>query len=206
MSKYNEIKNAYEKHGFTFFTKPYSLNIFGVRANISEPNSFDDIIGVAFIDDSGLEQCFTFEATTDAGVSVLGNKYGGTNGTLIMIPGQYYSMFKVGRHKNKYPALVQNISIEVIRDNNKDGMLDFDALARDFGMFGLNLHHANTNENFPSVNVDNWSWGCQVIRKIDDWDFFWSVVKESESRYGDTFTYTLFDDKHYDNELIRGIK
>lgn len=201
MSKYKTIKDAYVKHGYEFFNKPLSINIFGVRANNSEPNSFDDLIGVAYVDNNGNEVCLTFQATTDAGIKVLGDKFGGVKGTLIMIAGQYFNMFKKGYHKGKYPALVQNIEIEVLRDTDKDNMLDFDSLTTDFGMFGLNLHHANENEAFPSTQVDNWSWGCQVIRKISDWRMFWSLITDSSEIYGDTFTYTLFNESYFDGGI-----
>lgn len=200
--KYNKIKEAYEKFGYTFFDKVNSLNIFGIRANNSTPNSFDDLIGVAYIDENGNEICHTFEATTDAGVTVLGNTYGGSEGTLIMLGGQYYSVFKKGYHRGKYEALVQNIKIEVIRDANKDGLLTFDSLKREFGLFGLNLHHANESSDYPSTQVNNWSHGCQVIRKITDWNLFWSLVEMSSAIYGDTFSYTLFENKNFNNTLL----
>ena len=194
MNKIDVILNAFNKFGYTVFTNDLSLNIFGIRADNSLPNSFDDLIGV-FYKENGGWNLLMFEATTDAGITVLGNKFGGANGTLIMQPGQYFKMFKIGKHKGKYPALVQNIEIEVLRDTNKNNLLDFDSLNKEFGMFGLNLHRANDNQAFPSTQVDNWSWGCQVIRKINDWNKFWKLITKSSKKFGNTFSYALLNEK-----------
>lgn len=204
--KYDIIKKAFDKYSYDFYTKPNSINIFGIRANNSTPNSFDDLIGVVYNDSENIKRCEVFEATTDAGITVLGDRFGGADGTLIMIAGQYYKMFKKGFHKGKYPALQQNIKIEVIRDKNKDDLLSFDSLARDYGMFGLNLHHAGVSKDYPSIEVNNWSYGCQVIRKITDWIKFWGIIEMSSSIYGNEFTYTLFEDRQFDNELISSLR
>lgn len=190
--KYKDIEQLYKQYNYKFFKKHLSLNIFGIRNNNPIPNKFDDIIGVAYTF-NGKEILNLYEGTTDPGKTVLGDKFGGVNGTLILPPKQYLQFFKIGYHHNKYKCLIQNYPIEVIRDRNKDNLLTFDSTYKETGMFGIHLHHANESIEYPSIEVNNWSWGCQVIRKITDWELFWLLIEESANLYGDIFTYTLFN-------------
>ena len=195
--EYNKIKNAYLDKGFPFYTKPYSINIFGIRNSSKETNKFNDKIGLAYVNDYGKEICETFDATTKAGDKYLYGKFGGINGTAILQTGWYKNLWKIGRHK-KYKALRQHTKIEVIRDIDKDGELDYDSNNKEYGMFYINLHHANSSTTHPSTIVGSWSAGCQVIRKISDWNIFYRLVKKSASIYGDKFSYTLFDEDFID--------
>ena len=206
MSKYEIVKEAYERFGYPFYTKPYSINIFGVRNASDEVNEFNDVIGVAYIDSNGNEICEAYEGTTKAGKTVLGSKMGNIKGTAILPTGWYNNLWKIGYHKGKYKALKQYSKIEVIRDYDLDGKHSYDSDRVDYGMFGINCHHANSSETHPSQIVNNWSWGCQVLRKINSWNKFFRIVKKSATLYGDKFSYSLFDDKMFDGELVEKLK
>ena len=189
---YDLAQSIFTAKGYKFYTKVNSLNIFGIRNKNRKSNAFDDFICIAYIDSKGLKQCKVYEGTTNAGLPLFTTSVN-KNGVAILPYGQHTKLFKKGFHKGEYEALVQNTPISVIRDNNNDGIMDFDSknLAKP-EIIGLNLHHAN--DKMDSTEVNNWSHACQVIRKIKDWKEFLSIVNISVSLYGDEFTYTLFKD------------
>lgn len=196
---YSWAKKTFEDYGYKFFTKPMSLNIFGIRANESTPNSFDDVICLAYIDKNGEEVFKMYQGSTDPGLAYLEGKMLNPKGTLILPAGQHLKLFKLGLHHRKYTALVQNRSVKVIRDGDKDGMLDFDSKVEDYGMFGLNLHRCNKNSLADSVSVH--SAGCQILRDIIDWNEFIGIIMDAADVYGKVFTYTLFDERNFDYGL-----
>lgn len=187
---------AYGRMGYKLFDKgDFNLNIFGIRST-KHINKFDDTIGVLY-KENGKWVLETYEGTTDPGITSLQNPVN-CAGCAILVPGQYRSAFKVGYHKNKYKALVQNTKLALYRDNDRDNKLDCTNIS--WEMAGINLHHANTSEVNPSVQVDKWSAGCTVIRKISDWNQFIELVEIASEMYGDKFTYTLFTEE----EVIGG--
>lgn len=199
----NELISTYDKLNYKLYTKGnYNLNIFGIRNNEDkDSNAFNDIIGVLYkINNIWHLNCWP--ATVDPGLNTRINPVN-ANGTAILPAGQYIGLFKLGKHKNKYNALVQNIPVKVIRDYNKDSKLDFDSEKSETGMFGINLHHAGDINT--SIRVDNWSAGCQVIASISDWNSFMNLVNKSVEIFGSksTFTYTLFNEQQIVSEESR---
>ncbi len=183
------ILNALTKKRYTIYTKPYQLNIVGVRANNAQPNSFDDSINVFYKDNAGNWQFKSNPATTDPGTYYLNNPMN-VNGTAIVIPGQYINSHKIGLHKGEYTALVQQGNIQVTRDFNKDNKLDFRTGKEETGTFGINIHKAGSN----STVVDKWSAGCQVFARSADFDAFISLCQQHSNLYGNNFTYTLLEE------------
>jgi hypothetical protein len=200
-----ELEMLYNENGFNLFKNGiYNLNLFGVRATNTTPNSFDDILCIACNTEAGWYTC-AVPGTTDPGASVLGeDKMGNAKGTAILpastLRGSSQYKFVVGKHKNKYAALNQAKPFKLVRDFNKDGKLlsreDIqDLLDRgntDEGWFGINIHHASSSG--VSKRIDNWSWGCQVVQSIFDWEKMSSLVARSVEIYGSKMTYTLFDE------------
>ena len=76
------------------------------------------------------------------------------------------------RHPNaEIVALCQrNGEVEVYRDDNKDQILDFDDVTKEWGYFGINIHRSNPSTE--STIVEKWSAGCQVFKKIADYNEF----------------------------------
>ena len=105
-----------------------------------------------------------------------------------MVPGQYRGLWRIGIHKGKYKALVQNRPVTVYRDNNKDSVYDIEAATINTGVYGINLHHAGTD----STEVNNWSAGCQVIARLRDFQQLMSIISKQNSN---TFTYTLLKEE-----------
>lgn len=168
--------------------KPYYLNIIGVRKNNPVPNRFDDYVTLSLF--NGHEwKYFEWIATTDPGSYWLLNP-GNVKGTAILKPGQYVDCWQLGLHQGKYEALVQRKPVTVLRDNNKNNLLDFQTLQTDTGLFGINIHRAN--EKVESTQVDRWSAGCQVIANPPSFNHLIFNIKES-LRLGrqNWFSYTL---------------
>jgi len=205
------LRKLFGDFGFPFFTVgEYNINLFGVRRGTSDPNKFDDIICVATETENGW---FTWAmpATTDPGSPVLGKSgMGNKNGTAMLPASTLLKKsykFKIGKHKNKYPALNQATAFTLVRDNDKDGkLLNPQMISKAVadgniytGYFGINIHHASSKGISPSV--ENWSWGCQVVQSIFDWEKLWSLIKRSKLTFGSTFSYTLFNEQ----DIVRSL-
>ena len=188
---YLAFRDLYRKKGYMFFKGLYNVNIFGIRSLSSKPNSFDDYIGILYQNEIR-NMCMIMNATVDAGVTVLGDTFGGENGTLILPLGQHRGLFKKGKHRGRYDALVQAREVEVIRDTNKDSLLTYNSGFRETGWFGLNLHRAN--KNFVTRYVNDWSHGCSVIQDVFLYDWFMNIITKSLQYYKNSFTYTLFSE------------
>jgi len=206
-----EIKKLAQEKGFTIYEKPYYLNIWGFRANTQVPNSFDDEFHVFM--NIGTEQkpkwaYWVFKSTTDPGTYWLKNPMN-PQGTAILSPGQYVNAYQIGLHRNKYYALVQTGGkVTVIRDYNRNAILDFGNGKLATGYFGINIHRANRTGT--SYTVDQHSAGCQVFKNADDFDFFMKLCEIHRHFHGNRFTYTLVDKrieyrKSLTNKTIAGV-
>jgi len=177
--------------GYAIFendTKPLNINYVGVR-DTSGVNSFNDLL-IMFWKYKGNWSIFYRSATTDPGTYWLENPMN-PHGTAILKEDQYRGAWKLGLHQGKYEALVQRKEVTVIRDGNKDGILDLDAGYEDTGFFGINHHRANAKNE--SVQVDKWSAGCQVTADPHLYDVFIQICKQSAELWGEGITYTLLN-------------
>ena len=66
---------------------------------------------------------------------------------------------------------------------------DRDAGTIDEGIFGINLHRSRSTGEAELVNA--YSAGCQVFKNATDFKDFMELMKRSEKRFGNSFTYTL---------------
>jgi hypothetical protein len=96
-------------------------------------------------------------------------------------------------HRGKYLALTQKRPLTVIRDYNRDAVLDFNNGKEQTGMFGVNIHHASINGT--TKFVEKYSAGCQVFANIDDFNLFMQLAQRHKTLYGNDFTYTLIDER-----------
>ena len=178
------------KKGYIFFDRDesYNLNIIGVRrVNNAIPNKFDDTIVVIYRSTPGQWEVFTADITTDPGLYWLLRPMN-IDGTAILVPNQYRSVYKRDLHQGKYEALCQRGGeVQVYRDADGDRRHDLDPSTIDTGFFGINIHKAGR----ASTQVDKWSAGCQVFSRSEDYATFMDLTEESAERYGNSFTYTL---------------
>lgn len=185
------LKNTCIKLGYKFFENgDYNLNIIGIRSNPGIVNKFDDFICVAY-KVNNVWQLKKYTATVDPGISYLLKPINDT-GTALLKEGQYRGAYKKGLHKGK-PALVQVKKLPLYRDNDKDSAHDFIESTVVWEMAGINIHRASPTGK--SVQIDNWSAGCQVIAANSDMEEFLALIDEAIAKYGDGFTYTLINEK-----------
>jgi hypothetical protein len=190
-----KILSALTRKNYKTFTRPYELNIVGVRKNNPIPNKFDDSINIFYKNSSGSWEFMSCVATTDPGTTYLLNP-DKVVGTAIVVPGQYVNSHQIGLHRNEYTALVQRGLITVTRDFNKDNVLDFRTGREESGYFGINIHRATSSGTSSTVN--NYSAGCQVFANSNDFAKFISLCQQHSNMYGNNFTYTLLEE----NDLV----
>ena len=193
-----DFEALFAKKGYAFFTNgDYNVNIIGVRNLLSATKSgdvyknvqrdqFDDALVLIYKVD-GKWKKEIFENTTDPGLKLLKNP-SNSNGCAILVPGQYRSTYKIDLHNGKYKALCQRSGlVSVYRDKNRNNVLDMDPKTIQKGYFGINIHKAGV----ASELIGGYSAGCQVFKKVADFNHFMDVINKSKDRYGNTFTYTL---------------
>jgi hypothetical protein len=188
----SQILKAYKANGYTLDDRPFAMNIFGIRANSTKSDSFDDIIGYLYVDGSGKWNAVQSPATTDTGTYWLKNPMT-SKGSALLIAGQYQDAYQIGTHAGKYTAFVQRGPVKVYRDYNRDAILDFNNGTLDEGLFGINLHRADGTGTTKSIG--RYSAGCQVWADAEDFEKALSFGRKHREKYGNKFTYTLFDER-----------
>ena len=189
------IKEVMKKKGYVFFdgNKKLNLNLVGIRRDNAGTNTFDDFMVVVYKDNNLKQTCKVFPITTDPGEYWLKNPIN-PKGTAILVPGQYRSAWRLGRHQDKYEALVQWKKVKVWRDNNKDETIDYQGFNTiNEGYFGINIHRSNPYTE--SYLVNRWSAGCQVFQNIEDYKKFIELCQISAKLYGNSFSYTLITEQ-----------
>jgi hypothetical protein len=186
-----QIEAAVKAKGYVWFNddanKGYDVNIVGVR-NMSTgqkvTNVFDDHLTISFKDETGNWQFYCWMATTDPGKKgVL--EYHNKEGVARLVANQYRGSHMIRLHQGKYEALGQQKPVKVYRDSNKDLVYDENKITE--GIYGINIHKAGQDSTW----VENWSEGCQVFKRVKDFDEFMKICKKSAKIHGNSFTYTL---------------
>ena len=190
------IKSYFAAKDYKFFDTPdrkLNINIIGVRRDNRGSNTFDDFILVMYREDEMMIS-HRWLATTDPGKYWLMNP-SNPKGTAVLVPGQYRGTWQLGKHQGRYKALVQRKPVKVYRDDNKDEIIDFNNIITliDEGYFGINIHRSNPYKE--SYVVNKWSAGCQVFKKVEDYNKFIQLCSDSAKIYGNSFSYTLIDEK-----------
>ena len=189
-----QIEAAVKSKGYVWFedsaNKGFDVNIVGVRnssTGTKVTNLFDDHLTVSY-KENGEWKFFIWAATTDPGKKgVL--EYHNKDGVARLVPNQYRGSHMIGLHQGKYEALRQQKNVKVYRDANKD--LNYDENKITEGIYGINIHKAGQDSTW----VENWSEGCQVFKRVKDFDEFMKIVKKAAKIHGNSFTYTLIESK-----------
>ena len=188
-----QIEAAVKAKGYVWFNddanKTYDVNIVGVRNSSTGnkvTNVFDDMITISYKDETGNWVFKEWMNTTEPGKKGV-MEYHNANGVARLVEGQYRGSHTLGLHQGKYEALKQAKPVKVYRDANKD--LVFDETKIEEGVFGINIHKAGQDSTW----VENWSEGCQVFKRVKDFDEFMKIVKKSSKIHGNSFTYTLIE-------------
>jgi hypothetical protein len=191
-----QIETAVKSKGYKWFedssNKSYDVNIVGVRNNAPSiadkvTNVFDDFLTISFKDERGIWQYYCWNATTDPGKKGV-EKFHNKIGVARLIPGQYRGVWMIDLHQGKYSALCQrNGNVRVWRDGDRN--MIFEEIIVDEGSFGINIHKAGQDSTW----VENWSEGCQVFKRVKDFDSFMSICRKASKIHGNKFSYTLLE-------------
>lgn len=187
-----KIEAAVKSKGYVWFADEknngYDVNIVGVRNSSTGnkvTNVFDDVITISFKKD-GVWQYFEWANTTEPGKKGV-MEYHNAAGVARLVEGQYRGSHALGLHQGKYEALKQAKPVKVYRDANKDMVFDETKITE--GVYGINIHKAGQDSTW----VENWSEGCQVFKRVKDFDEFMGIVKKAAKIHGNSFTYTLIE-------------
>jgi hypothetical protein len=187
------IQQLFNEKGYAFFEKgEYNLNIIGIRNPNLQANSFDDTMVVIYkVNKEWVVKVYPI--TTDAGTYWLENPMN-VKGTAILVPDQYRGVYGLRLHLNKYEALCQTWgNVRTYRDNDKDQILEMDDNTITTGMYGINIHRSNPRSE--SSRVDKWSAGCQVFKKVANFNEFMDICRKARDIWGNKFTYTLIKEE-----------
>lgn len=189
-----QIEKAVKAKGYAWFegAKDYDANLVSIRnSEVSKKvtNVFDDLLTLTF-KVNGQWQSYYWAITTDPGTKAV-KEYHNPNGVARVVPGQYRGMWAIGLHQGKYKAMTQVKPVKVYRDKNKD--MTFDEVIIQEGLFGINGHRSNPTTE--SAYVENWSEGCQVFKRVKDFNEFMELCEKARAIHGNSFTYTLLESK-----------
>jgi hypothetical protein len=195
-----EDKSILRREGYEVYTRPYELNIVGLRSKGIIPNRFDDEIHVFYRVSPLKWNYHVYKATTDPGTFWLLNPEQ-PQGTAVLAQGQYVNAYEIGLHKGEYESLLQKEPVTVIRQYERIAYLDFMNGQRDTGVFGIDIHRAKAIGT--TQYVDEYSAGCQVFQNADDFGEFMGLCNKHKDLYGNSFTYTLIDYRAKRREAAR---
>jgi len=189
-----------KNRNYKVYSKPYQLNIVGIRSSSTLSNRFDDRLLVFYKNPRFGWNFFAFAITTDPGTYWLKNPLN-VDGTAILKEGQYVDAYSLGLHKGQYKALVQAKPVTVIRDYDRNAYLDFFNGNERTGYFGINIHRAIASG--ITSQVGKWSAGCQVFKNAEDFSKFLALCERHSNHYGNNFTYTLIDQRALNRQTRR---
>lgn len=195
------VLNLFKSKGYKIFDRPYELNIASIRKDSTVPNQFDDKTIVFWKTQDGNWEGRAYNITTDPGTFWLNNPMN-PQGTAILKEGQYVDSHELGLHQGEYEALVQRGNLTVIRDYDRNAILDFNNGREETGKNqGVNIHRAN--KTGTTKTIGKYSAGCQVFENADDFENFLALARKHKQLYGNKFSYTLVDERAYNRKVKR---
>ena len=189
-----QVELAVKAKGYKWFNddsnKGYDVNIVGIRNNAPSvadkvTNVFDDFITLSF-KENGVWKFYIWNNTTDPGKKGV-EQFHNSKGVARLVPGQYRSVWTIDKHQGKYEALGQAKNVKVYRDANRD--MKYDETKIEEGIFGINIHHAGADSTY----VNDWSMGCQVFKKLKDFEEFMKICRMARDIHGNSFSYTSIE-------------
>lgn len=189
------IQKAMQLKGHKVFendSKPYNLNYVGIR-DTRNVGSWNDWF-VMFWKYHGQWSYLVNMGTTDPGLHYMKHLLN-TKGVAILKEDQHSGAWTCGYHRQSqlgqtHPGLVQYKEVTVIRDANRDNVLDMGGV-EDHGWHGINHHGALKEVEVPKVG--KFSAGCQVRLQWDEHQIAYEVWREAEESWGKGITYTILN-------------
>ncbi len=224
----NLIKTI-QRLGYRLFDrddKDYNLNVISIRSENQVAGKFDDIECLLWKYNNVWSNVIHSVTTDPSDLCLLNPK--NTLGAAIVKPGQYPNSHRLGLHKGKYEALVQQNNICVIRDNNRNNILDtyLDTqedlvkivkpnlyggfitkylhgievkYVEETGKFGINHHRASAYKILEHIGL--YSEGCTVHDDPTQYVEFIKIIKEAVDNWGNNFTTTYLTEKQIRNSI-----
>lgn len=183
-----DVIKVLNKKGYALFEgdkKPFNLNYIGIRDMGGQWN--DQF--VLMWKYKGNWSFYTWMGTTDPGAYYLKNPMN-VKGTAIMAEGQHRGLYKLGRHRGRYDALVQASKVKVYRDGDRDSKPELNSLKVYEGFFGINSHRAHTKVEVSRIG--KYSAGCQVTWQHLEYLVALWIWKQGFKSWP-TLTYTLLN-------------
>ena len=173
------IQKILGSKGFTVFTRPFELNIIGIRSENPREGFFDDEIHVFYTTKKGEWEYRVYKASTDAG------SFLGKGDYPLLAEGQYLDSFQWGEIKG-IPSLMAVKPLNVIVGYNRKSLLDVfngrqGALRIDMAF------HPSTDQDTKEAG------GLQVFEDQGEFAHFMRLCELHKKLYGNSFTYTLLD-------------
>lgn len=180
---------------YVIYKEPYKLNIVGIRSASTQANAFDDEMLVFWYDDRQNLNYRVYRVSTDPGTYWLYNPVPG--GTAILKGGQYidaYTLIDTARFHFQTKEFLQVKNVTIVRDYDRNQILDFYNGVETTGLYGINIHTGAT-PNQTNTEVGQWSAGCQVFGTWSEWQEFLQLAGKHIQYNGNVFTYTLLDSR-----------
>jgi len=193
---YVNTYKAFNANNYRFYgSGSFNINIFGIRNKSRLVDSFDDYLCVAYCSEKGEKQLEIYPCTLDPGSYYLKNLMD-AGGAAGIAPAQYKNLWVLGEFHNT-PALIQVNNVTVYRDGNKDNKLDWNKNKTTTGIYGIFCHETFQKAEVATT-VYNSSGGCVVPQKRGDMNRLIELCKKQViNRYGNMFTFTLFEEEEY---------
>lgn len=191
---FEEIKNVMLSLNMKVFTKPYDMNLGGIRTKDNKSEAFNDWLFMFYHDAKGVVHGVIEPGTTDAGLYYRLNPIN-IDGTAIIQHGVQhkgvYTYMEKGGHKGQ-EAFRQTGLMTYWRDANRDEYLDFNG--EEFrAIFNTNGHDMGTK----GQSVGKWSAGCWGSTQFV-MDKFYNLAKlQKRSGLGDKFSFTLLHENNF---------
>ena len=192
----DEILGMMRQKGYEIYTRPFELNIIGVRTVPTNAEKFDDRMYVLWKNEKGFWRGKEYVITTDPSTRYLKRPINEL-GAAVLPNGQYVHSWKIRKHRGKYDALGQNRPLCVYRDYDRSAVLTFDVDSQSCGLYGINIHKAKDggadDGKGNTAMIGSYSAGCQVFQNSYCFEEFMQMAYRHRDLYGNSFTYTLFD-------------
>lgn len=189
----NNLLTILKDKQYAVFTRPFELNLVGLRAANPTSGKFDDEIYCFYKDAKDNWHLHVWPATTDPGIIWLDNPMA-PDGTALLAQGQYKHVYKLGMHRGRSRALIQAKPVTVWRMQKTAS--GYKPVGRATGMFGINLHKPGISKE-PSMLVGLDSAGCQVPASAKDHDLLLQLADRHLKLYPEGITYSLVDFRAY---------
>lgn len=140
--------------------------IIGVQSKIQGDDSFNDKF---YVYNDADKFVIATTGTTNCGQSALKN-YGkfGLKGAAVWKTNQFYEgLYRLGFHKGKMPALIQQKPIALFRDSDKDNIPEQEGIEFN-DIIGANFHGVSYNIDSDKLinQIGEWSYACPVCNNM----------------------------------------